>query len=140
MLRVLRPSFAPAVWRRLVATLLAALVLVAGAEPLLAEAHDGDAPRADVPAVAVAAAAYAAPAALPLVTPARHAPAKRAPSHAVHVCHCAHAHGGLFVPEPFVLTTRTRRTGRRVAARSDRLPPSPRPEPRLRPPLFPTSA
>jgi len=158
VLRALRSPTAPTVWRRLVAVLLAALVLVASAEPLLAEAHDGDAPRADVPTATAPDALVGAVAAghtdgwtvrsavLAVVSveatpaPVRHAPVERLPIHAVHVCHCAHAHGGLLVPEPFVLMTRLCHTARRVNARSDRLPASPSPEPRLRPPLLPHGA
>ena len=130
------------------AVLLAALVLVASAEPLLAEAHDGDAPRA---VAAGQADGWTAGSAVPPVasvemsiaaTPAsaHHAPGGRLPIHAVHVCHCAHVHGGLLVPEPFVLTTRVRPTVRRVDARSDRVPASSRLEPLLRPPLLPHGA
>ena len=55
------------------------------------------------------------------------------PQHSAHVCHCAHAHAGSLVVqrESDAKTT----APERVTGESVRVPPGPRAEPRLRPPV-----
>ena len=100
MLRFLRPSRHLPLLRRLVAALLwSVLGLTMGAEPLLADACDGDAPAAAAAAVVphtdgpVVANVLGATRIGGTDAPAR-APDGSGPEHAVHVCHCTHAHGG----------------------------------------------
>ena len=132
MLRLLRPSGSTPTLRRLVAALLVLMMGVACAEPLLADTCDGDAPRD-----------HGAANTGGDVIGAADAPGSstgdRVPAHAVHVCHCTHAHGGTLA-DGYVITTRTRPVARASDSRSDRLPPSPALEPHLRPPAPPHAA
>ena len=134
------------------------LVLLAGCvEPLLADSCDGDAPRDVAAAVlphvdgALAEAAAGVPGSAVTDVPARtvstdgivtadatdgRARGDRAPEHAVHVCHCTHAHGGA-LPDRYALEMRMHPVTREVGSRSDRLPPSPALELHLRPPVLP---
>lgn len=80
-----------------------------------------------------------APAADTLDAPDARPGGDRTPEHAVHVCHCTHAHGGTLT-DRYTLGTRTGPVARAVDARSDRLPPSPALEPQLRPPALPHAA
>lgn len=196
MLRTFRRTSHPNALRRLLAVLLAFLVLGTVAEPLIAEAHDGDAPgmlapsasgdgprattqvvtwvvattpvdRAGVQAAAHAVVAdegmptgvadtwdaardadRAGPAAvapgragasISASVPSSPAPLSSGGSHGMHVCHCAHAHGGL-PALPYVVSTRVRRVVPARTSRSDRLPASSPAEPRLRPPVLPHAA
>ena len=145
MLRVLRPSGRPTALRRLVAALLwSVLGLTFGAEPLLADACDGDAPAAAVAAV-VPHSDGPLLAGVPDATgiSASDAPTSPAddggPEHAVHVCHCTHAHGGTLA-DGYAVTARTRPVTTAVCWCPDRLPPSPAREPHLRPPVLPHAA
>lgn len=153
----LRPR--PGLLRRFAAALLGVLLFFGCVEPLVADVHDGDASGAEV--AAVLGTAFGAPfggavsvedrgddlgvpsgcvAAGPTQEGRRDgAPQDGAPAHAFHVCHCAHAHGGMLT-ERFVLAVAERRVSTRVRARSDRLPPSPAPEHPLRPPVLPHAA
>ena len=165
MLRVLRRSGSPTVLRRLLAFVLGVVLLAGCVEPALADACDGDAPRdiarAVLPHVDGAPAKAAAGVSGPTVAdaPARsvgtdgvatddvatadatggRSSGDRAPEHAVHVCHCTHAHGATLT-DRYALETRTRPVARAVDVRSDRLPPSPALEPHLRPPVLPHAA
>jgi hypothetical protein len=163
MLHVLRRSGSPSALRRLVAFVLGVVLLAGCVEPLLADSCDGDAPRATAGAVlphvdgaVVTAAGRSGPAVayavanvparnsgMDVVTavdaPDRRPGGDRTPEHAVHVCHCTHAHGGA-LSDRYALDTRTRPVARKVDSRSDRLPPSPALEPQLRPPALPHAA
>ena len=145
MLRFLRPSRHLPLLRRLVAALLwSVLGLTMGAEPLLADACDGDAPAAAAAAVvphtdgSVVANVLGATRIGGTDAPAR-APDGSGPEHAVHVCHCTHAHGGTLTGG-YALADRTRPVTSAVCRCPDRLPPSPALEPHLRPPALPHTA
>lgn len=152
----------PGVLRRSFAALLGVLLLFGCVEPLAADVHDGDAPGAEVAAAAAflghtlagapervvvpdaAVFAAGAPDGRATAGPTRDGqragtPQGGAPTHAFHVCHCTHAHGGMLT-ERFVLTAAERVVAAPVRARSDRLPPSPAPEHPLRPPVLPHTA
>ena len=154
MLRVLCPAAAPRALRRLVAALLCVLLGGTSAEPFLADVCDGDAPRAALrtvlphvdagAVVGTVSADSSAPAAVADVpgvamgAPADPAQRQQEPQHAVHVCHCTHAHGGALAEAPRVRTHALSRVATpTLAARSDRLPPSPTREPQFRPPALP---
>ena len=151
MFRLLRPSGSTPTLRRLVAALLVLMMGVACAEPLLADTCDGDAPREVVAGLlphaneqaVIARADLGAATAGGDVIGAADAPGSstgdRVPAHAVHVCHCTHAHGGTLA-DGYVITTRTGPVARASDSRSDRLPPSPALEPHLRPPAPPHAA
>lgn len=148
MLRALRQAGSTTALRRLMALVLGVVLLAGCVEPLLADSCDGDAPRATADA-----ASARVDGAVPLTGSVGGVPADpsvraeltvadasadgtssdRAPEHAVHVCHCTHAHGGA-LSDRYALSTRTRPVAREVHSRSDRVPPSPALEPQLRPP------
>jgi hypothetical protein len=125
MLRFLRPSRHLPLLRRLVAALLwSVLGLTMGAEPLLADACDGDAPAAAAAAVVphtdgpVVANVLGATRIGGTDAPAR-APDGSGPEHAVHVCHCTHAHGGTLTGG-YALADRAPRSSRTCALRPSR--------------------
>lgn len=145
MLPILRPSPRLSSLRRLVAALLwSVLGLTLGAEPLLADACDGDAPAAAVAAVVphtdgpLLAGVLGATGITATEAPAGSEDGS-SPEHSIHVCHCTHAHGATLTGG-YVITARTRPVTTAVCRCPDRLPPSPALEPRLRPPALPHTA
>lgn len=148
MLRTLRLSGRPTALRRLLAALLwSVLGLTFGAEPLLADVCDGDAPAAAVAALVphtdgatLAGTAGALPSTASVASvAAAEAPAGPVdgggPEHAVHVCHCTHAHGSTLA-DGYAIRASTRPVTTAVCWCADRLPPSPALEPQLRPPVL----
>lgn len=143
------------------ALLLAVAFAISCAETLIADVHDGDANAQElaastlrtalggaVGAVAATAAGSSAAEASPPVRTAVVAtqaddgqPPPAAPggdpdgsTHA-HVCHCTHAHGGMLCCSEAIVSS-ILLVDQSLHPRSDRLPPSPALERRLRPPAF----
>ena len=118
--------------RRLTAALLVMCLGLFSAESLIADSCDADSARPVVSAAdGVLRTSVEAIVAASTDAPAGTLPS--APRHAVHVCHCVHAHAGAPIghavqplpatPFPF------------LSGESDHTPPSNAPEPPLRPPL-----
>lgn len=53
--------------------------------------------------------------------------------HAIHLCHCAHTHGSTLTSRD-IIVDRVQAVAVVVTSQSDRIPPSVRSEPQLRPP------
>lgn len=131
MLRTLRRSSLAPTLRRLIAVLLGLCVSLAFAEPMIAdECEDGVAPVA----VEAGIGHKYAMAALKGVGSQSEPDRSTIPDgHTLHLCHCAHAHGGTLTARHAV-TDRVRAVAVVVSSLSDRIPPSVVGEPQLRPP------
>ena len=108
--------------RRAVAVLLAIAFVGFSAETLIADVHDGDASAAELAAYADAPASGTVPDSSPAQD-----------EHAVHVCHCVHAHGG--VSDQRVALVPIHVGASLVVGASVRTPPSVTLELHLRPPV-----
>ena len=151
MFRVLRRPGSALALRRLVAFVLGVVLAAGCVEPLLADSCDGDAPRSTASAVlphvdggaVVGAPVDGVPPDAMAAVDARGGQngGDRGPQHAVHVCHCTHAHGGALTGR-YALHAGppARPVARGDDAHADRLPPSPALERPLRPPVLPHAA
>ena len=131
MLRTLRRSSLSPSLRRLIAVLLGLCVSVAFAEPMTADRCEDVVPQLMVGTSA----GEGFPQAVLMGVDSKSQPDRSQipDGHALHLCHCAHAHGGTLTTR-HTIPDRIQTVAVAVASHSDRIPPSAIGDPQLRPP------